>query len=208
MTRRTVLLLIGLFFCWSVEALAQTVDTSAAGALTEQTSPVTQQVTTAVQQLEPVTSEVLGSGGSSGGVSSGGGSSGGSSSSGDSVAAERCETKAVGGSQGGGAGGGGSSDSGGQFVTASGPDGALVAEREQADQTGGGVLGEAAGEGGTTGGGDESETPPTPLAPPEPEAPSEFPFWDGLALLVVLGFGFAGCVAALTNHVLGRARAD
>jgi hypothetical protein len=195
MTWRTVLLLIGLLCCGSTQALAQTVDTSAADALTEQTSPVTQQVTTAVEELEPATSDVLGSGGSSGS-----GVSGGSSSSGDSDAAEPCEHNVAGGSE----GGGGSSDSEGQFA-ASGQDGALAAEREPADQAGGGALGEAAGEDGTTNRGNESETPPTPFAPPE--APSELPFWDRLALLLVLGLGVAGFVAALTSHLLGRARA-
>jgi hypothetical protein len=209
MTRRTVLLLIGLL-CWSGQALAQTVDTSATDNLPEQTSPVTQQVTKATQQLEPVTSQVLGSGGSSGGGSSGGGSSGGSGSSGGGDAAEPCKTKAAGGSQGGGAGGGtgggagGSSDSGGQSAgMADGPDGALIAVRERADQMGGGVLGDF-----TVGG--DSLVPLVPQVPesPVPESPSEFPFWGGLALLVVLGLGFAGFLAALTSHFLGEARTD
>jgi cobalamin biosynthesis Mg chelatase CobN len=200
MTRRTVLLLIGLFCCWSAEALAQTVDTSATSTLTEQTSSVTQQVTTATQELEPVTNQVSSSAGSitsnptdSAEEDSGTGSAPAEDSSGGTDSAEQCEIQPTrnGGSEKGSAAGGRASG-GGPSASRAGPrDEVLAARRERA--RGEGVLGSLA----------EGRKPlPTPL----PNAPNEFPFWVGIAVLVVLGLGFAG-LAALTTHLLNRTRA-
>jgi hypothetical protein len=210
MTRRTVLLLFGLFCCWNAQALAQTVDTSATGTLTEQTSSATQQVTTAAQELEPVTNQVsstadsvtstgTGSGTSTGtgsGTSTGTGSttaddSSPDDSSGGSGAAERCETAA-----GGGAPGGGSiltSASGGarHASFAVRRERGWQANGEGSQANGEGVLGSVA---------EGTDAMPAPV----PTAPSEFPFWGGIAVLILLGLGLAGLMAALTTHVLRR----
>jgi hypothetical protein len=201
MTRRTVLLFISLFCCSSAEALAQTVDTSATGALTEQTSSVTQQATAATQELEPVTDQVSSTAGSitSTGTGSAEGDSGTGSapaedSSGGTGSPERCEVRPTkSGSEQGGAAAGNGSD-GGPSASRAGPrDRLLAARREPA--RGEGVLGS------TTEGG---KPPPTPL----PKEPDEFPFWGGIAVVIVLGLGFAGFVAALTNHLLARTRSS
>jgi len=199
MTRRTVLLIIGLL-CWpSAEAIAQTVDTSATGTLVEEASSTTEPVTTAAsQELEPVT-KLVSSPDST--TPSATGSAQPDSSSGDANAPEECETRPTknGGSEEGEAVGGRAS---GDDPTSNGGlsasradlrDRLLAARREKA--RGEGVLGESA-EGGT------------PLPAPIPNPPSEFPFWGGLAVLIVLGLGFAGFMAALTHHLLGRTRSS
>ena len=202
MTGRTVLLLIGLFCCWSAEAPAQTVDTSAAGALIEQASSVTEPVATASQELEPVTNQVSPTGSTTPpATDSAPDSSGGTSSSGGASSAEECEetrlTKNGGSEEGGAAGGrasgGGPTPNGGPSASRAGSrDRALAARRERA--RGDGVLKDVA-EGGT------------PAAAAHPEPAERVPFWAGLAVLIVLVLGFAGFVAALTSHLLtGRGR--
>jgi len=191
MTLRTVLLLVGLFSCWSAPALAQIVDTSATGTLTEQTSSVTQQVTTATQQLEPVTNQVSPTADSTtssgtGSVTSSGTGSAPDDSGRGSDAAERCESTAGSGASGGGpiltSAGGGTRQA------------LVAARRERESKAGGaGVLGSV------TEGTD-------PMPAPVPNAPNELPFWGGIAVLVLVGLGLAGVMAALTTQVLRRTR--
>jgi hypothetical protein len=189
-TRRTVLVLIGLC-CWSAEALAQTVDTSATGILTEQTSSVTQQVGTATQQLEPVTNQVASTAGSPTSTSTD--SPQGDDSSRGTDSAEPCEIRPAknGGSEEGGAAGGRAPGGGPGAFQAGARDGVLAARRERA--RGEGVLGSMT----------EGDKLPTALLP---TAPNEFPFWGGVAARLVLGLAFVGFLAALTTHLLRRTR--
>src|SRR5215218_354953 len=187
MTRRTVLLLIGLFWCWSAQALAQTVDTSATGTLIEQTSSVTQQVTAAAQQLEPITDQVSSTAGpttptrtGSGEADSDTASAPADDSSRGSDAAD-CEIAA-----GGRASGGGATTSAG----AGAHNASVAARREGASQAGGeGVLGSV------TEGTD-------PMPAPLPTAPNDFPFWGGSAWLSWPIRVFAVWVGALTTNLL------
>jgi hypothetical protein len=117
----------------------------------------------------------------------------------DTNSAGQCETRStsggseqVGGAGGRASGGGAASGGGTRASRADLRDRALAARRESA--RGEGVLGTTT-EGGT----------PLPAAP-LPNPPNEFPFWGGIAVLLVLGLGFAGFVAALTNHLLARTR--
>jgi hypothetical protein len=192
-TRRTILLLVGLFYCWSAEALAQTVDTSATDALTEQAaSAITQQVEATIQELEAVTDQGSSTDGS---TTSPAGSRQANGSSSSTESGQECEVQAMtnGGSERGGtAGGGGPGEGGPRAPRAGARDGVLATRREPGRE--GGVLAGTA-EGGTT---TESREPlPTPL----PKEPNGFAFWGGIA---ALGLGWAGFVAVLRAHLFGR----
>jgi hypothetical protein len=204
-------------------ALAQTVtlpDTE------EATGTVTGTVNGTVEQAETVVGGATGtsggsiSGGTSGGSTSGGSTSGGSTSgsgtaSGSApVASEKCPpARKDGGSAsgaGGGSGGAGASGGGGG---GGGADGALLASRsggalKAVEKNGkissgnGAVLGATAGPNGNN---DRESAPALPAMPGETE---EFPFTLGLILLIVVGLGFAGVLAGVTSHLLGRPRSS